>query len=172
MKSHKKKDRQNKITKILCVIYLLIITWIILFKLSLSFQEVPNFRSVNLTPFAGTARRNGQIDLSEVINNIIVFLPAGIYVSRLKPNWNFFKKLTPIFLLSLFFETAQYVFTIGATDITDLLGNTLGGAIGIGIYFVMHKLFNKKAPIIVNVLATVGTIIMVGLLGTLVIYNS
>ena len=38
----------------------------------------------------------------------------------------------------------QYVLAIGGSDITDLIGNTLGGVAGIGVFAVLHRLFGRK----------------------------
>ena len=37
-------------------------------------------------------------------------------------------------VLSFVFEIMQFVFAVGATDITDVITNTLGTLIGVGIY--------------------------------------
>ncbi len=73
--------------------------------------------------------------------------------------------------LSLSFEMIQYIFSIGGTDVTDLIGNTLGGAIGISVYFVLHKIFNTKTTKVLNVLALMGTVFVVGLLALFVFVN-
>lgn len=41
----------KKTTHILFTIYLFLIIWIILFKLSVSIEQLPHFRSFNLIPF-------------------------------------------------------------------------------------------------------------------------
>jgi glycopeptide antibiotics resistance protein len=82
----------------------------------------------------------------------------------LKPNWYFLKKITVIAEVSLLFEGLQFIFAIGASDITDFMGNTLGGMIGVGVYIVFCKLFSTKANKILNVLASIGTICIVALL--------
>ncbi len=49
--------KQNrKLTKVLLMVYLLALTWIILFKLQMDFSNLRdmNYRSVNLIPFAGS----------------------------------------------------------------------------------------------------------------------
>ena len=76
----------------------------------------------------------------------------------LKPNWSFLKKIVAIAGVSLLFEVLQFIFAIGGSDITDLMGNTLGGIIGVGVYIVFCKLFSTKANKILNVLASIGTI--------------
>ena len=75
---------------------------------------------------------------------MLIFIPFGIYITMLKSNWSFIKKIIPIFLTSLIVEILQYIFAVGATDITDLIGNTLGGVIGIGIFYLLIKLLKTK----------------------------
>lgn len=163
--------KQKKVTIGLLIVYLLAITWIILFKLSLPFQDLPNIRSINLIPFAGSVILNNQVYIGEIIDNIIIFIPFGIYISMLKPNWEFFKKIMPIVGVSFLFEIFQFTFAIGATDITDLIGNTLGGIIGIGSYFLVCKLFKKQTNLFTNIVASISTVLMVVVLGILVLAN-
>ena len=63
----------------------------------------------------------------------------------------------------------QLIFAIGASDITDLIGNTFGGIIGIAIYLIIRRLF--KTNKILNSIALIGTICMVVLLSLLVMRN-
>jgi glycopeptide antibiotics resistance protein len=157
----KSKNNQNKITAGLLTVYLLVLTWIILFKMQFSFQDLrhfADFRRINLIPFAGSVIKNNQIDIGEIIDNVFAFIPFGIYISMLKPNRPFLKKIVPIAGVSLLFEVLQFIFAIGGSDITDLMGNTLGGMIGVGVYFLFCKLFSTKANKILNVLASIGTI--------------
>lgn len=167
------KKRQRVITIGLLVIYLLLLIWIILLKMTLSFNELPHIRNINLIPFADSAVTNNQFDFEEIIQNIIIFIPFGIYLSMLKPNWTFIKKVAPIASLSVIFEVFQFIFAIGATDITDFIGNTLGGIVGIGIYLILHKLFKETIKVnkVLNILALIGTVFTLGLLGLLIVVN-
>ncbi|MFJ7853387.1 VanZ family protein [Peribacillus frigoritolerans] len=160
----KSKDNQKRITACLLAVYLFALTWIIVFKMQFSFQGLPDFREINLNPFAGSANVNNQIDFKEIIYNVLAFIPFGIYISMLKSNWSFLKRITVIAGVSLLFEGLQFIFAIGASDITDFMGNTLGGIIGVGVYIVFYKLFSTKATKILNVLASIGTICIVVLL--------
>ena len=155
----KSKNYQYILTAGLLVVYLFVLTWIILFKMQFSFQGLPHFREINLIP-TGSVIVNNQIDYSNTIYNVLAFIPFGIYISMLKPNWSFLKKIVPIAGVSLLFETLQFIFAIGVSDITDLIGNTLGGIIGVGVYFVFFKLFSTKTNKILNVLALIGTCIV------------
>lgn len=53
------------------------------------------------------------------------------------------KKICKIILISLAFEVGEYIFGIGATDITDVITNTMRGIIGITIYIVIKKIFKQ-----------------------------
>ncbi|WP_203248550.1 VanZ family protein [Sporosarcina beigongshangi] len=168
----KSENNQNKITAGLLVVYLFVLTWIILFKMQFSFQDLrhfTDFRGINLIPFAGSVIKNNQIDIGEIIYNVLAFIPFGIYISMLKPRWSFLKKIVLIAGVSLLFEVLQFIFAIGGSDITDLMGNALGGIIGVGVYIVFCKLFRKKANKILNALASIGTICIFALVLLLMI---
>lgn len=162
MENLQKRPKINStlLTKYLFSIYLIALIWIVLLKMSYSLATLPSFRAINLIPFSDSTIINQKINLSEIYMNVIIFIPFGIYMTMLKPKWTFFKLIIPIAFTSFLVETLQYTFAIGATDITDLIGNTLGGIIGILIYVVMNKLFKNKITInkIFNVLALIGTI--------------
>lgn len=165
--------KSEKLTKVLLLIYLIILSWIILCKMQLdiSLLKNTNYRNINLIPFAGSLITNNRINISEIILNVIVFFPFGLYISMLNEEWKLIKKITPIFIVSLAFETLQYIFAIGGSDITDLIGNTLGGIIGICIFLGLSKLLKDKTIRIINILALIGTIIVVAFLGLLTIAN-
>ncbi|MBY2478519.1 VanZ family protein [Clostridioides difficile] len=167
------KTRESNITKVLFIVYIIILTWIILFKMQFDITslEAMNLRNINLVPFAGSLIVNNKVDISEIILNVVVFVPFGIYLCMLKEEWSFLKKVVPIFLASLIFETLQYIFAIGASDITDLIGNTLGGIIGIAIFVLLSKIFKDKTIKIINVLALIVTIIVILFLGLIFITN-
>src|SRR5699024_8669074 len=168
----KLKGNQKIITMGLLVIYLLVLTWIILFKMTLSFQELPELRGINLIPFAGSVIVNNQLDFSEIINNVLIFVPFGVYISMFKLDWAFLKKVAPIAGVSLLFEVLQYIFAIGGTDITDFIGNTLGGIIGIGIHLLLYRFFKTKINKVLNILALIGIACIVALLVLLILANS
>lgn len=162
------KTRTHKsLTIVLLIIYLVVLTWRIVLKgyFDLSILTIVEFRSINLIPLAGSVFVNGKIVLSEILLNVIAFIPFGVYLSMLNENWHFIKKVLPILFVSLAYETLQYIFAIGATDITDLLANTLGGIIGIGVFSIMQRLLDEKTLPLFNVLATVGTTVGIILLG-------
>ena len=167
------RNKMKKWTRVLLAIYLVVLSWIILFKMQfdISLLQNMNFRSINLIPFSGSLIVNDRVDVSEIILNIVAFVPFGVYLAMLKTNWRVPQKVLPIFSVSLLYEVIQYIFAIGGSDITDLIGNTLGGVIGIGIFVILHRLLGKKTIKVLNLLATIGTIITVLFLALLTIAN-
>ncbi len=165
--------KKEKITLFLAILYLIILTWIIVFKMQFSFENLYTIRHINLVPFGESVIINGKVDFNEIIDNIIVFIPVGLYFQMLKRNIKIGKKIGIIAGISLTYEIMQYVLAIGATDITDLITNTFGGLLGLGIYEVFYRFCKneEKTNGILNVLAMIGTAFVVALLLLLVVMN-
>ena len=154
----KENNKTNKLTNVLFIIYLITLFWILLFKLGVRFSYMGN-RNVNLIPF-------GKIDVSEIILNVVIFVPLGIYAGVLFKRWAFVKKLFFFFLISLMFEGLQFILRVGAFDITDIITNILGGIIGLVIFEAIEKLFNNsvKSRKFITIIAAIGTVLMISLL--------
>ncbi len=163
----KESNRTQKLTIALFALYILAIVWIIVFKLQFSVNLLPQIRDINLIPYYEENIKDAKVYIQDKVYNMLVFVPYGIYISILRRNRPFVQKIAPIFLTSFAFELIQYIFGIGATDITDLIQNTLGGIIGIGVFYVLQKVFKDKSYIIVNTLAVVATVLMLALIGLL-----
>lgn len=153
-----KSEKRSPFTLVLFIIYLLALTWLLLFKLQFSIPVMNAGRVVNLIPLLGSFDDNGVIRFAEIRVNIFAFIPLGIYLCMLKAPWPFVKKLLTIVALTLTFEIVQFVFTIGRADITDVLSNTLGGIIGIGIYALLSKALKGRTDKVINAPAAVFTI--------------
>ena len=166
-----KDNRQRNLTKILFIIYIVILVWILLFKMSFSIDELYKSRSIKLIPFMGSVVVNGKVYISEIIDNILVFIPVGIYVCMLKEDWPILKKISVGFFISLGIEVLQFILAIGATDITDIIGNTLGGIIGILVFYLLSKVFKNKTNSVINILALITTILLLVFISILVFAN-
>ena len=154
-------EKQSALTIVLFAVYLLLLIGVILFKLPFYSESLTNIRAINLIPLQGSLDGNGNLVSHEVVYNILVFIPLGIYICLLKNNWSFIRKVLPIVGATLAFEVIQFVFAMGITDITDLLSNTLGGIIGIGIGALAFKIFKARTVRIMNLLALVVTVCVV-----------
>ncbi len=156
----KENNSSNKLTIVLFFIYLIALVWILLFKLGVQFSYVEN-RKVNLIPFNDLISNGKFYFFGEIIMNIIIFVPLGIYTGILSKKWNFGKNLLIIFLLSFFVELIQFIFKLGSFDITDTITNTLGGIIGLLVFIVIEKVFKNKAKKFINIIAVIGTGLMI-----------
>ncbi len=162
---------EKKITVALLIVYLLVLSWIILFKLQFSFSALDHIREINLIPFGGSVIVNGKIDFDEIINNAIVFIPVGAYFSLLFKNKSALKAIGSVFGISFIYEIIQFIFAIGASDITDLITNTTGVLVGVGLYYLLKKIFKEKTNKIILALAAIVTILFVSLIIIILINN-
>jgi glycopeptide antibiotics resistance protein len=156
----KENNKSNKLTILLLIIYLIVLFWILLFKLGVHFSYMQK-RNFAIIPF-----HDAKIDYSEIILNMVVFVPVGIYVGVLCRRWSLGKKLLSFFLLSLMIESFQFIFRVGAFDTTDIITNTIGGIIGLMIFLAIEKIINNtvKAQKFINIIAGIGTVLIVALL--------
>ena len=80
-----------------------------------------------------------------------------------------------IFFIVIFFfdKIDYYFFKLGATDITDLITNSLGTVIGVYFYVILEKIFKNREKInkFLKVLALIGTILLGSLLILLIVSN-
>ena len=162
---HPDSSRADRITRLLLVVYLLVITWILLFKLGVQFSYMAE-RRINILPFREVIRGYARLDRMETLLNVFIFVPMGLYVGVLFRNWTLGAKLAIFLLISVGFETLQYVFRIGAFDATDLVTNTLGGLLGLLLYVAMEKILGSPRQVqrLVNILAALGTVAVIAFL--------
>ncbi len=156
----KDNNSTNKLTIVLFAIYLIVLFWILLFKLGVQFSYMGN-RNVNLIPFS-----DGKIDVGEIILNVVICVPLGIYAGVLFKRRPFGTKLFFFFLISSMFEVLQFILRVGAFDITDIITNTLRAIIGLMIFKAIEKLFKNsvKTQKFINIIAAIGTVLMISLL--------
>lgn len=156
-------NKTNKLTNVLFITYLIALFWIIVLKLGVHFSYMGKERSINLIPFREPLILNGKLDFGEMILNVVIFVPLGIYAGILFKRWIIGKKLFLFFLISLLCEGFQFILAIGAFDITDIINNTLGGIIGLMMYLGIEKAFKNsvKAQKFINILATIATVTMI-----------
>ncbi|WP_092331064.1 glycopeptide resistance protein VanZ-A [Desulfosporosinus hippei] len=148
----------------LLAVYLVILIWLVLFKLQYDILSVFNYnhRSLNLNPFAAPLKLNGSINFGEMINNFIIFIPFGMLMNVNYKRVGFLPKFTMILGFSLTAELIQFIFAIGATDIIDVITNTVGGILGLILYSLCNKYISSKK--LDKVIIAFGTLLLVFLL--------
>lgn len=77
----------------------------------------------------------------QVLNNILLFVPVGTIVSKLKPRWN---TVVLTFLFSLAIEILQFLTARGLFELDDLVNNTLGGLIGMLSCLIWEYVFRQE----------------------------
>ena len=104
--------KSKKCTLGLLIFYLTALSWIIIFKLQFSIVDLPHLRNINLIPFAESVIVNGTIQYDEIIQNLLAFIPYGLFIHILWEDRSLLIQFAPIICTSLFFETVQFIFAI------------------------------------------------------------
>lgn len=134
------------------VLYLIALVWILFFihtpsfaRSSLRFQDVSSqlipFRSI--VRYFGASSSDNYVYLlfSNIIGNILLFVPWGILSAQIFPLLNSNMKVAAIAALaSTTAELLQYVFHLGVFDVDDIFLNTLGGIAG----YMLLKYWRKS----------------------------
>jgi glycopeptide antibiotics resistance protein len=152
-----KGSRANRVTIVLFIVYLVAVFWIIVLKLNVQFSNIGT-RNINLIPYKAPLLLNATPDYGEMIMNVLIFVPLGLYAGILFKSWSFGKKVFLAFSVSFLCEVFQFILRIGLFDTTDLVNNTLGGIIGLIIYKGIEKAMgSSKAQKYINVFSLIGT---------------
>lgn len=120
-------------------------------------------RSINIIPFhsimeymSGRTASLKEFAFSNVVGNILILVPLGIYLPLLKKDKGLKTNLLIIFTVSLFIEVIQCIFGIGVLDIDDIILNCLGGLIGIlGYKLLLLIVDDKKARTVITILSSI-----------------
>ncbi len=130
--------------------YLLMFYLLIMLKEVIGFPSISNWQrvlnvqgnifdpNISLIPFV-----NGILHSDYL--NVVMFIPLGFFLPLMWRKYhNGFETIKFGFYLSLFIELSQLFTRFRATDINDLITNTIGAAVGWSIYFVFSKLLLRK----------------------------
>lgn len=169
----KNRKYLKTVVSILFIFYLVILVWVVLFKLQFVFSDIDHSRSINLIPFQYSTSAGEQFHIKEVMENVLIFIPFGILLSMLAPRMKLRNKCLIIIGTSFGLETMQFVLSIGATDITDLITNSLGGIIGIALYALLLKVVKdrQKTDTMISVVGGIVTVLFLGLMAVLLLSN-
>ena len=152
----------SRVTTLLLAVYFLIAFWIIVLKMNVPMQYKEDAEMVNFIPYRASLILNESVSFAEILFNVLIFIPFGLYAHPLFRSWSFIQKVGLFFFFSLLFELTQYFLGIGALDSTDILNNTFGGIIGLWIYRGIEKIIpdQLKAQKLVNLIGGAGTAIL------------
>ena len=168
MRSQEK--RVQIVSYIVFGIYLLFLVWLILFKLADCADKIPSMRGINLIPFHYDRFSGTRFHFTEVMENVLVFIPAGFYFTAFRRQ-RIASGILACASLSLVFEVVQWIFALGASDITDLLTNTVGGAAGAALFLLTKKICKERQMRVVNFIGIALEVIFIAFFAMLFIEN-
>ena len=144
---------KREIRLLLVYVCIVVIFRFVYFRFHLENGKIPALRvgfgedihnMISMIPFYFLADRYDGWKMN-IIGNITMFIPVGIVWPICFSRLNTLKKtITAAAGLSLFIEVTQLLCLGRHTDIDDLILNTMGGAIGACIVFLIRRKHTKK----------------------------
>ena len=130
---------------VLFAIYLVLLAWTVVWKLEVPYvgaaAGLP--RPIKLIPFVPSAEAGGSAPI-ELVANILLFVPFGLYLGLLAPTWQWWKVTGMLIGASLILETTQHLLSTGSFDTTDVIVNTAGGLTGVGLLAFARRRFQAR----------------------------
>ena len=139
-------------------LYLVLLVWIVVWKLQVPHIGGGELRQIKLVPFAPSAC-DGASELSEVVANVLLFLPFGLYLGLLAPTWPTWRIVGTVAGASLALEVAQYVLAVGSSDVTDLITNTTGSLAGVGLLVLARRRLGARTVAAMTRVCSIGTVL-------------
>jgi glycopeptide antibiotics resistance protein len=128
---------------------------VLLLKLLLLSRPLGSEHSLNLVPFAtisnyvfsasAVVKRFAAVN---VIGNIVGFVPLGAFLTVLRRSAGIRSNLLVVAGASVAVEILQGVFGLGASDIDDVILNTLGGLVGILFVALLRRLLRRRDRVV------------------------
>lgn len=143
---------------VMFAIYVVLLAWIVLWKLQIPYVGIGPLRAVKIVPFVASGTAGASAPL-EVLANLLFFLPFGLYLGLLVPSWHWWRSASVIAGASLLCEVTQYLLKIGSADVSDVIANTTGGLIGIGLLAMARRAHQAQTEIIIMRICVIGTIL-------------
>ncbi|MFH8248789.1 VanZ family protein [Microbacterium sp. B2969] len=151
------------------VVYLVLLAWVVLWKLEVPWigAAAGLLRPIKLLPFVASGDLGASAPI-EVLINLAIFVPFGLFLGALAPTWTWWKAGGVMLGASLVLESTQHLISTGSFDTTDLIVNTAGGLIGWGVFAVLRRRLADRAAavsarvcVIVTALALVAVVAFV-----------
>ena len=160
----------------LFVVYLVLLVWAVVWKLDVPYvgaaAGLP--RPIKLIPFLPSAEAGASAPL-EIVANLVLFIPFGIYLGLLAPRWPWWK-MTGVFVgASLVLETTQHLLSTGSFDTTDVIVNAAGGLAGVALLAVARRRLQDRTAVVVTricLVGTVGSVLAIGLFVASPLYHA
>jgi glycopeptide antibiotics resistance protein len=151
---------------VLFAVYLVLLAWIVLWKLEAPYVGAAALlpRPIKLIPFLPSAEAGGSAPL-EVVANIVLFVPFGLYLGLLAPSWRTWQAAGVFAGASLILEIVQHALSTGSFDITDVIVNTAGGLTGLGLLALARRTFRARTTASMTRVCLIGTVLWLVAIG-------
>ncbi|MFI5073927.1 MAG: VanZ family protein [Actinomycetales bacterium] len=151
-------DGRRVLLAVLFAVYLVLLVWIVLWKLETPWVGAGAQRQIKLVPFVRTAD-TGPTAPFDLVANIVLFVPFGLYLGLLAPSWRSWRVAGVLVGASVVLEVAQYVLAVGRSDITDVVVNTAGGLAGLGLLALARRRYRARTAVVMTRVCAIGTIL-------------
>lgn len=146
----------------LFLVYLLCLSDFVIFKFFGDFNGVvemrneilldkmegcPNFNFIPMRSIIPALRSTAPILKLSIVENILLFLPLGFFVSYFSVPVSFFKTAGICLAVIFGIEMIQYVTCLGIFDVDDIILNLTGSVIGWFVFIVTNKWINHRRNI-------------------------
>ena len=151
-------------TKIgMVIVWAVFVLYLVLLLKLLLFSRAPGSeRSLNLIPLASISdyvfSGPGAVKkfaIGNVLGNVVAFVPLGAVVPVLRRRTALRSNLLFIVSASVAVEVVQGLFGVGASDIDDVILNTLGGLLGI-LFFTFLLVVLRSWSRLITVMAVLS----------------
>ncbi len=173
-KNQKNSKNQDIILILIYIFYFLLMSKILLFKNVPPSEIFGSDRDISRTlaiiPFQSIMKyyNSGNLWASvlNVIGNVVIFIPFGVYLKLYTKNKSSKKAITTVFWTSLIVEVVQFVLDIGIADIDDIILNAIGGIIGVWVYNLLKLIFkdDKSVKNVLILLVFLTLVVYAGLM--------
>lgn len=142
-KGEKKKKTFRALCALAFCVFAAILLYLAIFKRAGHFEQ----RSLSFVPFSCyhtvLTVYNSFDSYKLILDNILVFVPFGMLFPNL-PGKNQKHKLlisaAAGMAFSVMIESVQYAFSLGCTELDDVINNTIGTIVGCGIFALGEKI--------------------------------
>ena len=104
----------------------------------------------------------------EVVINVLLFVPFGLYLGLLRRSWRWFQAAAVLAGASLILESTQHLISVGSFDITDIIVNTAGGLAGFGLLAVLRRHLRAKTTAVMTRVLLIATVIAAVAIGVFI----
>lgn len=111
-------------------------------------------RSLNLIPFAtivhymfSDSAATTRFAFANVVGNVLIFLPLGVFLAFAWSGATVARRMMVIVLSSVVVEIVQGLFGLGASDIDDVILNSLGGLLGILAFLLLRAILRARSRV-------------------------